>query len=71
MKTRVKKDTCIGCGACTVIADKIFQIGDDGLAETIESNNPEKILEVEDSEKENVIDALESCPTGAIEIIEE
>ena len=46
MKTRVKKDTCIGCGACTVIADKIFQIGDDGLAETIESNNPEKILEV-------------------------
>ncbi len=71
MKTRVKKDTCIGCGACTVIADKIFQIGDDGLAETIESNNHEKILEVEDSEKENVIDASESCPTGAIEIIEE
>lgn len=71
MKTRVKKDTCIGCGACTVIADKIFQIGDDGLAENIESNNPEKILEVEDSEKENVIDASESCPTGAIEIIEE
>ncbi len=71
MKTRVKKDTCIGCGACTVIADKIFQIGDDGLAETIESNNSEKILEVEDSEKENVIDASESCPTGAIEIIEE
>ena len=71
MKTRVKKDTCIGCGACTVIADKIFQIGDDGLAETIESNNPVKILEVEDSEKENVIDASESCPTGAIEIIEE
>ena len=71
MKTRVKKDTCIGCGACTVIADKIFQIGDDVLAETIESNNSEKILEVEDSEKENVIDASESCPTGAIEIIEE
>ena len=71
MKTRVKKDTCIGCGACTVIADKIFQIWDDVLAETIESNNSEKILEVEDSEKENVIDASESCPTGAIEIIEE
>ena len=35
MKARVKKDTCIGCGACTVIADNIFQIGDDGLAEVI------------------------------------
>lgn len=69
MKTRVKKDTCIGCGACTVIADKIFQIGDDGLAEVI---NPieNDIQEVVEEEKENVIDASESCPTGAIEVIE-
>lgn len=68
MKTRVKKDTCIGCGACTVIADKIFQIGDDGLAEVI---NPieNDIQEVVEEEKENVIDASESCPTGAIEVI--
>lgn len=77
MKARVKKDTCIGCGACTVIADKIFQIGDDGLAEV---QNPEenelkekneKIQEIPDSEKENVLDASESCPTGAIEVTED
>lgn len=70
MKTRVKKDTCIGCGACTVIADKIFQIGDDGLAEVQNSTEDEKIQEIPEEEKENVIDASESCPTGAIEVIE-
>lgn len=72
MKAKVKKDTCIGCGACTVIADKIFQIGDDGLAEVINPSEKEndKVMEIIDEEKENVIDASESCPTSAIEVIE-
>ena len=69
MKTRVKKDTCIGCGACTVIADNIFEIGDDGLAEVINPTE-EDLKEVKEEEKENVIDAAESCPTSAIEVIE-
>lgn len=68
MKAKVKKDTCIGCGACTVIADNIFQIGDDGLAEVI--NATEELKEIPEDEKENVIDAAESCPTSAIEVIE-
>ena len=71
MKARVKKDTCIGCGACTTIANNIFQIGDDGLAETI---NPEendlKIKTIPEEEKENVLDAYESCPVGAIDVEE-
>lgn len=78
MKTRVKKDTCIGCGACTVIANNIFQIGDDGLAEAINGVdeaingvNKEKVANVEDSECDNVVDASESCPVGAIEVINE
>ena len=72
MKARVKKDTCIGCGACTVIADNIFQIGDDGLAEVINpiDNNHEKVAVIKEEDIENVQDASESCPTGAIELIE-
>ena len=72
MKTRVKKDTCIGCGACTLIADNIFQIGDDGLAEVINpiENSTDKVGIVNNEDKENVIDASESCPTSAIEVIE-
>ena len=72
MKARVKKDTCIGCGACTVIADNIFQIGDDGLAEVINpiNNNDEKVAVIKEEDIENVQDASENCPTGAIELIE-
>lgn len=72
MKARVKKDTCIGCGACTVIADNIFQIGDDGLAEVINpiDNSEEKVAIIKEEEIENVRDASESCPTSAIELIE-
>lgn len=72
MEARVKKDTCIGCGACTVIANNIFQIGDDGLAEVINpiENGEDKVMEITLEDKENVIDASESCPTGAIEVIE-
>lgn len=72
MKAKVNKDVCIGCGACTVIADKVFQIGDDGLAEVITpmENNDDKVMEIIEEDKENVIDASESCPTGAIEVNE-
>ncbi|MDD3241809.1 MAG: ferredoxin [Bacilli bacterium] len=66
MKVKVNKDICIGCGACSQVADKIFTMGDDGLAEVIETVNT-----VPEEEKDNCIDAYESCPVGAIEIIEE
>ena len=71
MKCFVKKDTCIGCGACTAIASNVFQIGDDGLAEAINPEDVEKkVKEVADSDKDDVIDAAESCPVGAIEVEE-
>ena len=66
MKAIVKKDNCIGCGACTVIADTIFEIGEDGLAEVYE----EMKEIIPEEQKENVIDASESCPTNAIEVEE-
>lgn len=75
MKANVKKDVCIGCGACTVIANNIFEIGDDGLAETIapfvgetEEEKANKVKEIPAEEADNVIDAAESCPVGAIEV---
>ena len=68
MKTCVKKDTWIGCGNYTYIAENVFEIGEDGLAQV--KGNEEKI-EVVEEEKESVQDAAESCPTGAIVIEEE
>lgn len=67
MKTFVNKDVCIGCGACTVIADKIFEFGDDGLAEVKE----EYTDDIPDTEIDNVRDACEGCPVGAIKINED
>ena len=64
MKVQVNKDLCIGCGACQAVAPDIFEIEDDGLAHAIEP-------EVSDEFKDDALDALEGCPTSAIEEISE
>lgn len=64
MKVKVNRDACIGCGACAAICDAVFEIDDEGLS-------VEKKEEVKEDEKQAVIDAKESCPTGAIEVSEE
>lgn len=63
MKAKVNKDICIGCGACQAIVPDVFELEDDGLAKC----NDNKIT---DENKEDVIDASNSCPTGAIEVDE-
>ena len=63
MKAKVNEN-CIGCGSCVAITDsKIFDYNDDGLATCV----VDKIEEGKDLAKE----AAESCPTSAIELIEE
>ncbi len=59
MKVKVVKDNCIGCGACQAIAPNVFEIEDDGLSTA-------KVSDVPESECDDVKDAVESCPTGAI-----
>ena len=63
MKVKVNKDACIGCGACAAICDKVFEINDEGLSEA-------KVEEVKEEFQDEVRDAADSCPTGAIEIEE-
>ena len=63
MKISVLKDACIGCGACQAIAPDDFEIEDDGLACAKEENYNEE-------NKEDVLDARESCPTAAIKVEE-
>ena len=71
MKAKVNKDVCIGCGACTAIACDFFEIGDDGLAETINPEDKEgKVKEVTEDNKTDVLDAADGCPVGAIEVSE-
>ncbi len=63
MKVKVNRDSCIGCGACAAICEDVFEIDDEGLSTA-------KVEEVEDDKKQEVQDAADSCPTGAIEVEE-
>lgn len=63
MKVKVDKDSCIGCGACAAICPEVFDLNDDGLSEV-------KTEEVKNNNIDDVKDAVDSCPTGAIEIEE-
>ncbi len=59
MKVKVN-DSCIGCGACMSIADDVFEMNDEGLSSV-------KVSEVPEGSVDSVKDAMESCPTGAID----
>lgn len=63
MTVKVKRDACIGCGACAAICDSVFEIDDEGISTVVDEN-------VSEENQEEVQDAVDSCPTGAIEVEE-
>ena len=60
MKVMVNQGNCIGCGACESICPEVFQINDEGLSSVIGKE------EDFTNHEEEIRDALDSCPTGAI-----
>ena len=60
MKVKVNSEACIGCGACASVSPDVFEINDDGLSQA-------KVEEVAEDKKQEVTDAKDACPTGAIE----
>ena len=56
---KVLKDTCIGCGACVAIDDQHFEFDEDGKSNVISNEN---------LESEELANAIESCPVGAISL---
>ena len=65
MKARVNQDKCIGCGNCVALSEsQVFDFNDDGLANCILEEIP---TDLEDVTKE----AIEECPTEAIEEVKE
>ncbi|MBU0597297.1 ferredoxin [Patescibacteria group bacterium] len=59
MQPKVDKDTCIGCGTCSIMAPKSFQMTDDGKAKAI---NPAG------DDEETVTKAKDACPVHAISL---
>ena len=65
MKTvKINKDKCWGCGMCVGIESDVFDFDDDGLAKVNNDN-------INDDNKENVNNAIDSCPVAAIEVIDD
>lgn len=57
MKVKIDSTKCIGCGTCTALAPDFFQLNEEtGKAEVIKSP----------VSQEEVKEAKESCPVGAI-----
>ena len=60
MKIQINHDACIGCGACIGIDGENLSYDDEGCAVPINHNITDK-----------TIDAKNSCPVDAINIVEE
>ena len=61
MKVKVNQDKCIGCGNCVALSEsQVFDFNDDGLANSIVDEVPADFEEI-------TKEAIEECPTEAIE----
>ncbi len=63
-KLKVNDEMCIGCGLCVSQNEKYFEFNDEGLSKV-------KKDIVEDDDKKQLLNIIESCPAGAIIIEEE
>lgn len=63
-KLVVNQDTCIGCGACIQIAEEHFDFSPTGTGTSVAINQ-------ENLENEKVAMAIDTCPVGAISIVED
>ena len=58
------RSKCIGAGNCVDIAPETWELDSDGIAKA-------KLTEFEEKDLEKNVKAAKSCPTHAIEIVDE
>lgn len=62
----VDNDICIGCGFCCASKPSVFDMNDEDIAYVKEDKH--SINEMENEEKDEILDIIEGCPVGAIKI---
>lgn len=74
---KVDPDLCIGAASCITIAPETFQLNEENKAWVLdhglepEGHTYERVLDVTDSEYENILLGAQSCPTLAVFIYNE
>ncbi|MFC1801221.1 ferredoxin [Nanoarchaeota archaeon] len=66
-KITLKKNECIGCGACVAVCGDFFEMGDDGLAH-LKGSKEEDVEELEVKDTKCTEEAIESCPVRIIKV---
>lgn len=69
-KIILKRNECIGCGACAATCDDFFEMGDDGKANLKGGKKVDEAEELEISEVKCAKEAAEVCPVDIIEVKE-
>ena len=66
-KIAIDVKNCIGCGLCSSIAPSVFEV------KSVEGKSASVVKEEFDEavEENNILDAIDSCPTGVISAEEE
>jgi ferredoxin len=64
MKVLVDRTKCSGIGLCEATAPTVFEVGDDGQSQAINE-------QPSDDEMPTVEEAIGSCPTGALSVVDE
>lgn len=59
MKVSIKKDECIGCGACVGTCSDVFEFDDEGKASVVAAGDV-------NGNADAVQEAADSCPVQAI-----
>ncbi len=63
-KLKVNSEICIGCGLCVSQNEDYFEFNDEGLSKAKKEN-------VDENDKKDLLNIVESCPVGAIVIEDE
>lgn len=63
-KLKINNDVCIGCGLCVSQNEEYFEFNDEGISSV-------KKETVDEKDKKELLNTIESCPVGAIVIEEE
>lgn len=59
IEVSVDGDLCMGSGSCVFSAERVFELGDEGVA---------VVIDPAAAPLDDVIDAARNCPTGAISV---